>query len=145
MTANFYHFMEIFKRYGSKHLFDLPPFDLIFDQVFRDVLMDQASLDMMLSVRPTFKSAKYSRSPDLFLLSVACVGRRPWIYSVFSEHVHWLPDARHESDRALSAVSVVVIAPSSEDGQPAVNNRPILLSSFAVGALRRHGYTKSLC
>jgi len=54
-----------------------------------------------------------------------------------------MPDARHESENRgdedrdrlaarLSVAPIVVIAPL-EDGQPAVNNRPILLSSFAAG------------
>lgn len=82
-----------------------------------------------------------STSALRFAFSLVPRVRRPPsldIHSVFSLNMYTgyqMPDTnRRKTYRsAAAAAPVVVIAPSSEDGQPAVNNQPILLSSFAAG------------
>jgi len=66
-------------------------------------------------------------------------GHTHYIASVFSRNMYtgYQMPGTNRREPLRSAAPVVVIAPSSEDGQPAVNNQPILLSSFAAGAARR--------
>jgi len=109
--------------------------------------MDQEeSPDVTPSVRLIFKSAKYPLAFSNLLLAVLCVLCGPPSLDIhvtqlvcsLGEYMYtgYQMPGTNRREPLRSAAPVVVIALSSEDEQPVVNNQPILLSSFAAGERR---------